>query len=185
MSADGADFDFKSVTRKEDAKKKERKRNRAIHATEHLPQRFQRICETHRSDKNAFARQPADARRPVLAHIFRIIESTAPAVTTDINSSFLRHAKCSFEKYNAALYPSRFTLSACETTWAKKVVPALKTYERSASRKWLGVPKRVLRLILSIKWLIELISNLGEINDIEIDICQVTIEIDKRNVFHL
>lgn len=64
------------------------------------------LREKHRSDKNArlLARQPADARRPVLAHIFRIIESSAPAVTTDINSNFLRRTKCFLEKYNAALY---------------------------------------------------------------------------------
>lgn len=60
------DFTFKSVAKKEDAKKKKMmrkkkkkrrkkeeeeeeagcgKRNRTIHATEHLPQRSQRICE--------------------------------------------------------------------------------------------------------------------------------------------
>lgn len=73
----------------------------------------------------------------VLTHIFRIIESPIPAITTDINLNFLRYAKCLFEKYNAALYPSRFAraIPACATLWAKKVVPALKVHERSASRK--------------------------------------------------
>lgn len=117
------DFDFKSVARKRTRRGKRRrgggrgrcgKRSRTIHAAGHLPQRFQRICEKHRSDKNArlLARQPADARRPVLAHIFRIIESSVAAITTDINLNFLRHAKCFFGRYNAALYPSRFTLRA-------------------------------------------------------------------------
>lgn len=122
---------------------------------------------------------------PVLAHIFRIIESSG---YNDPTLIWIFYAKCFFEKYNAALYPSRFTrtISACATLWAKKVVLALKVHERSASRKWLGA-ERVLRLILPIKRLIELISNLGEINGIEIDKCQVRISgilyTYKRNIY--
>lgn len=77
-----------NYSRKRDGKKKKEegrgkcgKRYRTIHATEHLPQHPRRICEKQHPDKNArlLARQPAKGP-PVLVHIFRIIESSAPVM---------------------------------------------------------------------------------------------------------
>jgi len=120
------DFDFKSVAKKEDAKKKKKKK-RGGEGREGDSMKEKKLNDTcnwaltstfsadlwekHHSDKNArlLVRQPADTRWQMFEHIFCIIESSALAVTTDINSNFLQSAKCFFEKY-IVLYSSRFTL---------------------------------------------------------------------------